>query len=168
MTIELIKENEIAETCEMILRARRHSVLPEYYPPQSEHLTITQDELERDIKEKMKGGHFYVAKENGAIIGCGGIGANKGNFTESRIHTIFVDPAFERQGIGRRIIEFLEADEYAKRAEKIVIHSAISAIPFYRKLGYEHKNGELHFADGTFFLEKRMGERIEMSFMPAL
>lgn len=158
MTIELIKENEIEETCEMILRARRHSVLPEYYPPQSEHLTITLDELKRDIKEKMKGGHFYVAKENGRIIGCGGIGANKASPTESRIHTIFVDPAFERQGIGRRIIAFLEADEYAKRADKIVIHSAISAIPFYRKLGYEHENGELHFEDGTFFLEKWMGE----------
>ncbi|MDE5797446.1 MAG: GNAT family N-acetyltransferase, partial [Treponemataceae bacterium] len=63
------------------------------------------------------------------------------------------------QGIGRRIIELLEADEYAKRADKIVIHSAISAIPFYRKLGYEHKNGELHFENGTFFLEKRMGEQ---------
>lgn len=161
MTIELIKENEIEETCAMILRVRRNSILAEYYPPQSEHLTVTQDELERDIKEKMKGGHFYVAKEDGAIIGCGGIGAYSGSLAESRIHTIFVDPAFERQGIGSRIIAFLETDEYAKRADKIVIHSAISAIPFYRKLGYEHKNGALHFADGTFFLEKRMGEWAE-------
>ena len=59
MTIELIKENEIEETCAMILRARRHSILAEYYPPQSEHLTITQDELERDIKEKMVAFHFF-------------------------------------------------------------------------------------------------------------
>ena len=159
MTIESIKENEIEETCRMIFRTRRNSVLAEYYPPQSEHLTITLDELERDMKEKMKDGHFYVAKENGAIIGCGGISAYSCSLAESRIHTIFVDPAFERQGIGRRIIEFLEADEYAKRADKIVIHSAISAIPFYRKLGYEHKNGELHFENGTFLLEKRMGEQ---------
>lgn len=159
MTIELIKENEIEKTCEMILRARRHSVLSEYYPPQSEHLTITQNELERDIKSKSEIDHLYVAKENGAIIGCGGIGAYSGSLAESRIHTIFVDPAFERQGIGTRIIAFLEADEYAKRADKIVIHAAISAIPFYRKLGYEHKNGALHFADGTFLLEKRVGRR---------
>lgn len=160
MTIELIKENEIEETCEMILRARRHSVLADYYPPQSEHLTITLDELLRDIKSKAKNDHLYVAKKNERIIGCGGIGANNGSLSENRIHTIFVDPAFERQGIGRRIIAFLENDEYAKRARKIEIHSAISAIPFYRKLGYEHKDGKLHFEDGTFFLEKWIGSAV--------
>ncbi len=158
MVIELIQEHEIEETGEMILRARRHSVLAEYYPPQSEHLTITLDELRRDVKAKSESGHLYVAKENGRIVGCGGIGANKGSRTESRIHTIFVDPAFERQGIGSRIIQFLENDGYAKRANKIVIHSAISAIPFYRKLGYEHKNGTLHFEDGIFLLEKNFGK----------
>lgn len=154
MNIEHIKESEIDETSKMILRARQNSILAEYYPPQSEHLTITLDELNSDVKDKAKNGHFYVVKENGTIIGCGGIGAYLGSLTESRIHTIFVEPAYERQGVGRHIIEFLENDEYAKRANKIVIYSSISAIPFYRKLGYEHKNGELNFKNGMFFLEK--------------
>lgn len=154
MNIELIKESEIDETCEMIIRARKYSALAEYYPPQSEHLTITLDELKNEVKYKAENGHFYIIKENGKIIGCGGIGAYLGSSTESRIHTIFVEPAFERQGIGRQIIELLENDEYAKRANRIEIYSSISAIPFYRKLGYEHKNGELNFKDGMFFLEK--------------
>lgn len=161
MTIERIKESETDETSRMILRARRNSVLAEYYPPQSEHLTITADELKRDIADKAESGHLYVVKENGAIIGCGGISPHSGSLAESRIHTIFVEPAYERQGIGRQLIEFLENDEYATRARKIVIYSALSAIPFYRKLGYEHKNGELHFTDGTFLLEKCIGNPAE-------
>ncbi len=74
--------------------------------------------------------------------------------TESWINTIFVEPSYQRKGIGKKIIERLENDEYAKRAKRIEIHSAISAIPFYRKLGYEHKNGDLSYKDGMFDLEK--------------
>jgi len=48
----------------------------------------------------------------------------------------------------------LENDEYAKRANRIEIHAAMSAIPFYRKLGYEHKNGQLIYAEGHFDMEK--------------
>jgi len=28
------------------------------------------------------------------------------------------------------------------------------AIPFYKKMGYEHKNGELNYDDGHFAMEK--------------
>ncbi len=66
----------------------------------------------------------------------------------------FVEPSYQHKGIGRKIIVHLENDEYAKRAKRIEIHSAISAIPFYRKLGYEHKNGDLSYKDGMFDLEK--------------
>ena len=66
----------------------------------------------------------------------------------------FVEPSYQHKGIGRKIIVHLENDEYAKRAKRIEIHSAISAIPFYRKLGYEHKNGDLTYRDGMFDLEK--------------
>jgi hypothetical protein len=40
------------------------------------------------------------------------------------------------------------------RAERIEIPASMSAIPFYRKLGYEHKGGKLEYNDGHFALEK--------------
>ena len=148
MIIELIKESEIQETCNMVIRACQYSDFAKFYP--SQYFYCAYDE----IKTKMDNGHFYVVKENGKIIGCGGIGAYWGSLTESWIYTIFVDPDNQRKGVGRKIIEFLENDEYAKRANRIEIHAAMSAIPFYRKLGYEHKNGQLNYADGHFDLEK--------------
>lgn len=148
MTIELIKENEIQEICDMVVRACKYSDFAEFYPPQ--YFYCTYDE----IKVKMENGHFFVVKDNGKMIGCGGIAAYRDSLTESWIHTVFVDPDYQRNGVGRKIIEFLEADEYAKRANRIEIHAAISAIPFYRKLGYEHKNGRLSYDDGHFNLEK--------------
>lgn len=150
MIIELIRENEIQETCDMIVSACKNSAFAKFYPPQPQYFTTTYEE----IKEKASNGHFYVVKDNDKIIGCGGIGAYWDSLTESWIHTIFVAPDYQGKGIGRKIIEFLENDEYAKRANRIEIHAAMSAIPFYRKLGYEHKNGQLNYADGHFDLEK--------------
>lgn len=153
MIIELIKENEIQETCDMIVRACKFSDFAEFYPPQ--YFFCTYEE----IKTKTDNGHFYVVKDNGRIVGCGGIGQYWDSMTESWIHTVFVAPEYQRKGIGRKIINFLENDDYAKRANRIEIHAAMSAIPFYRKLGYEHKNGQLIYSDGHFDLEKFLRQK---------
>ncbi|MDE7395377.1 MAG: GNAT family N-acetyltransferase [Clostridiales bacterium] len=150
ITIELIPETEIYEVCETVARACKQSTFAEFYPPLPQYFSIAPEE----IKQKAESGHFYVVKDSGKIIGCGGIGAYWDSLTEGWINTIFVDPAYQRQGIGRKLIKFLERDEYAKRARRIEIHSSVSAIPFYRKLGYEHKDGQLCYHDGMFDLEK--------------
>ena len=95
-----------------------------------------------------------VIEENKRIIACGAIGPYYDSKTESSLFTIFVDSEYQGKGYGRKIIETLEQDEYFLRAERIEIPASMSAIPFYRKMGYEHKNGELIFHDGHFALEK--------------
>ena len=151
--IELIKENEIQATCDMVVRACKYSDFAKFYPPQYFYCTY------EEIKTKSEEGHFFVVKESGNIIGCGCIAAYWGSKTESWINTVFVEPQYQGKGIGRKIIEFLENDEYAKRADRIEIHAAMSAIPFYRKLGYEHKNGCLNYSDGHFDLEKYIKQK---------
>ena len=153
MIIELIKESEIQEVCDMMVRACQYSDFAKFYPQSSFDAVFEETNYEH-IKQRAEYGHFYVIKDNRKIIGCGGIAAYWDSITESWIHTIFVAPEYQRKGVGRKIIEFLENDEYAKRANRIEIHSAMSAIPFYRKLGYEHKDGQLNYADGNFDLEK--------------
>lgn len=148
--IELIKENEIQDVCDTVARACKNSVLAEFYPPDPKWFSVTYDE----VKQKAESDHLYVVKDNGRIIGCGCVGAYDGSLAESLISTVFVDPIYQGKGVGRKIVEFLENDGYAKRASRIEIHAAISAIPFYRKLGYEHKNGQLNYGDGYFCLEK--------------
>lgn len=85
--------------------------------------------------------HFYVVEENDTIIGCGAIGPYWGSETESSLFTIFVLPEYQGRGIGRKIIETLEQDEYFLRAKRVEIPASITAVNFYRKLGYDYKNG---------------------------
>ena len=55
---------------------------------------------------------MYVVCDNSRIVGCGAIAGYWGSLTESILLTIFVLPDYQGKGIGRRIIETLEQDEY--------------------------------------------------------
>ncbi len=85
--------------------------------------------------------HFYVAVDGKKIIGCGGITGYWGSTTESYLISVFILPEYQKRGIGRRIIEALEADEYFLRAWRTEVGSSLTAVNFYRKMGYEYKNG---------------------------
>ena len=93
------------------------------------------------VLERASWTHFYVAEEGGDIIGCGAIGPYWGSETESSLFNIFVLPEYEGKGVGRKIIETLEQDGFFLRAERVEVPASITGVGFYRKLGYEYKNG---------------------------
>lgn len=84
---------------------------------------------------------MYVFWNKDKIVGVGSISSFWGSSTESILLTIFVLPEFHGQGIGSYIIDTLESDELFLRAERIEIPASITAVEFYRKKGYEYKNG---------------------------
>lgn len=108
------------------------------------------------IAKRAAESHFYVAVDGKKIIGCGGITGYWGSTTESYLVSVFILPEYQRKGIGRRIIETLESDEYFLRAWRTEVGSSLTAVNFYRKMGYEYKNG-LNSPDefGVIRLEKR-------------
>ena len=85
--------------------------------------------------------HMYVFEFDGKIVGTGSISSFWGSETESILLCIFVLPEFHGKGIGRKIINTLEADEFYARASRIEIPASITATEFYRKFGYVYKNG---------------------------
>ena len=107
------------------------------------------------VLERASWTHFYVAEEGGDIIGCGAIGPYWGSETESSLFTIFVLPACQGKGVGRKIIETLEKDEFFLRARRVEIPASLTAVEFYRKMGYDYKNGNSEPEDGFLYrLEK--------------
>ena len=93
------------------------------------------------VIERSKWTHFYVVEDCEELVGCGAIGPYWGKTDESSFFTIFVRPDRQHQGIGRKIVETLEADEFALRAGRIEIPASITALPFYQKMGYTFKPG---------------------------
>ena len=80
-------------------------------------------------------------QDDDKIVGTGSISSFWGSKTESILLTIFVLPEFHGKGIGRKIINTLEQDEFYVRATRIEIPASITATEFYRKFGYDYKNG---------------------------
>ena len=85
--------------------------------------------------------HFYVVEDGQRIIGSGSIGPYWDKEDESSLFTIFVHPEYQGRGVGRKIMETLEQDEFFLRAKRIEVPASITGVPFYLKLGYTYKNG---------------------------
>ena len=110
------------------------------YPPEfiKENISSHSPEV---IAARAADSHFYVATDGDSVIGCGGITGYWGSTEESYLVSVFVLPDCQGKGVGRKIIEALEADEYFLRARRTEVGSSLTAVEFYRKMGYDFRNG---------------------------
>lgn len=153
MLIRPFTNTDAKAVSEMIIRTMRISNVKDYSPEMMEECVKSQSP--ENIIQRAGWTHFYVAEENNDIIGCGAIGPYWGKEDESSLFTIFVLPEYQGKGIGRQIIEKLEQDEFFLRAKRIEIPSSITGMPFYKKMGYDHKKGfEKPDEEGIYRLEK--------------
>lgn len=97
----------------------------------------------------------YVFCMEETLVGVGAISSFWGSLTESILLTIFVLPELHGNGIGRFIVRTLEQDEFFLRAERIEIPASVTAAEFYRRMGYNYKNGVKVLDDeGHYRMEK--------------
>lgn len=133
------EESDAKEVSDLIARTLREVNIKDY----------TVEYIENEVKiltpeyliGRSKWTHGYVVYKDDKLVGCGSIGPYWRSEVESSFFTIFVLPEYQGRGIGRNIIETLEEDEYFLRAKRIEIPASITACQFYRKLGYDYKNG---------------------------
>ena len=153
MEIRRFKETDAQEVSALIAKTLRTTNIRDYSEEfiEQEVNVLTPDY----IAWRASWTHFYVVCEGESIIGCGAIGPYWGSETESSLFTIFVLPEAQGRGIGRQIMHTLEQDEFALRASRIEIPASITACEFYRKFGYDYKNGvNTVDEEGLYRLEK--------------
>ena len=145
--------NDAVEVSALIIKTLRTTNAKDY---SAEH-------IENDVKafspegviERAGWTHFYVVCDKECIVGCGAIGSYWGKEDESSLFNIFVLPEYQGKGVGRKIIETLENDEYFLRAKRVEIPASITACEFYKKMGYSYKNGiDVIDEEQLFRLEK--------------
>ena len=102
---------------------------------------LIRSETPEHVLERAGWTHFYVALDGERIAGCGAIGPYWGKEDESSLFTIFVHPDYQGKGLGRKIVETLEQDEFFLRAKRIEIPASVTGVPFYLRMGYSYKNG---------------------------
>ena len=98
--------------------------------------------------------HMYVATHNEKIIGMVSLR------DENHISLLFVDEAYHKRGIGRRLIDTIGAfskEEYGKDA--ITVNAAPYGFGFYKKMGF-FSTSPLMTNDGIKYIsmKKKIGE----------
>ena len=84
-----------------------------------------------DIEERC----FHImATGDGETIGVGRLQYNSED--EAQIRYMAVAGAYERSGIGRKIVEALEREAAANSVQTVVLDAREPAVGFYEKLGY--------------------------------
>jgi len=142
------KENA-EDIVNLIIRNFREVNVKDYGEKAIEELVATHDvEWFRGVAEYANVYVFWkrstevtCANPEDEIVGVGSISSFWGSLTESILLTVFVLPELHGQGIGSYIIDTLESDELFLRAKRIEIPASITAVEFYRKKGYDYKNG---------------------------
>ena len=153
MIIRRFLQTDSKEVSDLIIKTLREVNIKDY---PKEYIENEVQRLQPNkILKRAERTHFYVACDENKIVGCGAIGPYWDKVDESSLFTLFVLPDYQGQGIGRKIIETLEKDEYFLRANRIEIPASITATPFYIKMGYTYKNGiSVPDEEGLLRLEK--------------
>lgn len=103
------------------------------------------------VKQIASYANMYVVCDENKIVGTGSISSFWGSQTESILLTIFVLPEYQRQGIGKQIVQTLEQDELFLRAKRIEIPASKTACMFYEKMGYLYKNGVKELDEENYY-----------------
>lgn len=118
-------------------------------------ILLLENQNEKMIKRNAEKCHAYVLTDGDKIVGVGMIGPFWYSFTDKALETIFIDPDYKGQGLGRKIIETLEQDEYFLKADRVEIGASITALEFYKHMGYGFKKmGNIVDGEGMYRLEK--------------
>lgn len=153
VTVRRYQEQDAEEIVNLIVRNFREVNVKDYGEKAMEKLAESHNV--KWFKGVASYSNVYVFYIKDKIVGTGSIASFWGSPTESILLTVFVLPELHRQGIGRFIIQTLEADELFLRAERVEIPASITAVEFYRKQGYNYKNGIKELDnEGHYRLEK--------------
>lgn len=153
LKIRKFKDEDVKRISEIVRRNFLEVNIKDY--SKSEMESLSEEYNSEKILEITSYADMYVACLDDKIVACGAISSFWGKEDESILLTIFVLPELHGKGIGKKIVERLETHEYYLRAKRIEIPSSITACEFYRKFGYDYKDGVKKLDDeGHYRLEK--------------
>lgn len=153
VTVRRFEDTDAEEVHSLIIRNFKEVNIKDYGEMAIEELVKTHDVAW--VRQVASFAHMYVFLLGEKIVGVGSISSFWGSKTESILLTVFVLPEYHGKGIGRKIIQTLEQDGLFLRADRIEIPASITGVEFYRKFGYDYKNGVKELdGEGHYRLEK--------------
>jgi N-acetylglutamate synthase-like GNAT family acetyltransferase len=89
----------------------------------------------------------YVASIGGHVIATGSLDGGT-------VRSVFVDPAYQRMGVGHRLMGAIESIAAQSGIRLLRVPSSITAEGFYYSLGFVKVRDEFHGDERTIIMEK--------------
>jgi GNAT superfamily N-acetyltransferase len=99
------------------------------------------------IEDLVRRGTYFAACSGSTLIGCGGWSPRDASYVSetaepappahATIRSIFVHPDWTGRNVARHIIAKAESDICSAAYDGVSIMAPLSAVPLYRKLGYQ-------------------------------
>lgn len=127
VAIRLMKPDEIGTLLQLLERSIRKLNTQDYNAEQIEAIISIQPSA---FEGKTV---TFVAEYESNLIGFAVL-AHVGIIWQ--INSIFIDPDFVRQGVGKRLIATLEQEATRQKVSRLYVASSLTAIGFYKTMGY--------------------------------
>jgi GNAT superfamily N-acetyltransferase len=132
------------------LVAELEAYLAALYPIKARHGLSVARLLEENVA-------FFLLRYDGLPAGCGGVKCFGKSYAE--LKRMYVRPGFRKIGLGKRILEYLEAYARNQNVPIIRLETGIyqkAAIRLYERMGYQKREPFGDYEDGPFnlFYEK--------------
>jgi GNAT superfamily N-acetyltransferase len=122
------------------------------YPPRAIEY-FKQYHSDEQILERAKKGYTVIGEFQGKPIATGTI-------VEDHICAVFVMPAAQRQGLGRKIMDLLEAKARSEGYIEVNLHVSLPSKQFYERLAYQlSDDAYLDVGEGQR-LDYRVGKKL--------
>lgn len=82
--------------------------------------------------EAIRSNEFFVAQENGAIVGFGEL-----NQADGEIQGLYVSPEVAGRGVGQKLLKTLEERARAFQLRSLHLTSSLNAVSFYERAGFK-------------------------------
>ena len=127
ITIRLASQDETRVLTELSLRSKRSNGYDEAFMAACrEELTVTRQSLAE--------GEYWVA-ECGGLCGCACLLTDPDG-RGGEVHAFFIDPAWQRRGVGRLLWRKLAERAREKGLAELRLDADPAAVPFYEAMGF--------------------------------
>ncbi|HEY1251899.1 MAG TPA: GNAT family N-acetyltransferase [Thermoanaerobaculia bacterium] len=99
-------------------------------------LSLTAEDMAGEERQL----HFGLFDSTEILLAC--VVAAPLSSTDARIRQMAVSPSRQGEGLGRRLMEEVEAELRARGFTRLALSARVSAVGFYEKLGYTAEGDE--------------------------
>ena len=153
MTIRLFKESDAMAISNIICRNLREVNYKDYSCEEIEKFAsfFTPSKVIEESKNREK---MFVAESKGILLGTASLVRDNRTKEEKYVClTVFVLPESHGLNIGKRLMQQVEEAAKVKRAKEMQVPASLTALDFYKKLGYKEISS---LEDGHIWMHKKL------------